>query len=236
MSELILTERAGCVNNPFDMPDAQDTQTADPAEKRSRILEAALEKFSAYGIARTSMADIAAAADMSRPALYLHFRNKEEIFRATLESVLQHAYENALEALAPARLEALADPELEEGIGQQLNEFLQRYHGDLMAAFTATTHGDDFLVAKNSHAADVVTFAAKRTKTGLTRFFSELAARKVFDPELAGQPATRWIELILLSPSGLKQDQPSVSQYRKRLEALAVSVASGMSGHRSRSA
>jgi len=212
---------------------AEELRLPNTGEKCDRILEAALEKFSAYGFSGTSMADIAAAADISRPALYLHFRNKEEILRATLESVFQRAYEKAQRSLVPAELDAPAGPCVEDSIAEQLNEFLQRYHGDLMEVFTATAHGDDFLVAKNSHAADVVHSAAKRARTGLTRFFRELVSRAVFDPELAGQPATRWVELILLSPYGLKQDQPSVSQYRKRLEALAISVAAGMSGSRS---
>ena len=36
----------------------------------------------AYGYSRTTMDDIARAAEMSRPALYLLFRNKAEIYRA----------------------------------------------------------------------------------------------------------------------------------------------------------
>lgn len=209
---------------------APEAQSADATEKRSRILEAALEKFSAYGFSRTSMADIATTADMSRPALYLHFRNKEEILRATLENVLRQAFEKALDTLAPSRLDAPAGPKVEAAIANQLTGFLQRYHGDLMEMFTTTTHGDDFLVARQSHAADIVDAAAKRARAGLTRYFSELAAQKAFDPGLAGQPATRWIELLLLSPYGLKQDKPSVAQYRRRLETLALSVAAGMSG------
>lgn len=43
---------------------------------------AAFETFRAYGFRRTSMEDIAKAAGMSRAALYLHFRNKEDIQRS----------------------------------------------------------------------------------------------------------------------------------------------------------
>jgi hypothetical protein len=67
----------------------------------------------------------------------------------------------------------------------------------------------------------------------LTRYFNELSALSAFDPERSGQPAARWVELILLSPYGLKQDQPSVAQYRRRLEALAIIVAAGMRGNHS---
>ena len=39
-----------------------------------------MKVFLAYGFARTTMDDIARAADMSRPALYLLFKNKTDIY------------------------------------------------------------------------------------------------------------------------------------------------------------
>jgi AcrR family transcriptional regulator len=61
-------------------------QTDDRAAKRLRAVDAALTVFLRYGFARTTMADIAEAARMSRPALYLLFPNKEEIFAAAVRS------------------------------------------------------------------------------------------------------------------------------------------------------
>jgi TetR/AcrR family transcriptional regulator of autoinduction and epiphytic fitness len=49
-------------------------------DKKSRILLAARSVFLRYGFKRVSMNDIADAAGVSRPALYVLFRNKEEIF------------------------------------------------------------------------------------------------------------------------------------------------------------
>ena len=234
----MLTERAGCVKPWFAMsvPSASEMPASDPNEKRERILDAALDQFAAYGFSRTSMADIARTARMSRPALYLHFGNKEEILRATLETILGRAYARAKVALSdPPRptssnLTNRIRAELEREIAAQLTEFLQRYHGDLMELFTETMHGDELLAADDSRSADIIEAAAARTRAGLTRYFSELAACGAFDAERSGQPAARWIELLLLSPRGLKQDRPSVAQYRRRLDALAISVASGMNG------
>lgn len=48
--------------------------------KRNHVLTSARATFLRYGFRRVSMADIAAAAGVSRPALYLLFKNKEEIF------------------------------------------------------------------------------------------------------------------------------------------------------------
>ena len=52
--------------------------------KRHRILSAALEVFFKYGYKRVSMNEIAEAAGISRPDLYLHFRSKEEVFKAAI--------------------------------------------------------------------------------------------------------------------------------------------------------
>ena len=55
---------------------------ATPAvSTRARILGAAFTLFGRYGFKRASMEDIASEAGLSRTALYLQFRNKEEIFR-----------------------------------------------------------------------------------------------------------------------------------------------------------
>jgi AcrR family transcriptional regulator len=52
------------------------------ADKRARIIEGAVKAFLACGYQRTTMDDIARAAEMSRPSLYLQFRNKADIYRA----------------------------------------------------------------------------------------------------------------------------------------------------------
>jgi len=48
--------------------------------KKSRILAAARSVFLRYGFRRVNMHDIAEAAGVSRAALYVLFKNKEEIF------------------------------------------------------------------------------------------------------------------------------------------------------------
>jgi AcrR family transcriptional regulator len=49
-------------------------------DKKSRILAAARSVFLRYGFKRVNMNDIADEAGVSRPALYVLFKNKEEIF------------------------------------------------------------------------------------------------------------------------------------------------------------
>lgn len=54
-------------------------------DKQTAILDAAWTVFLRYGYRRVTMADLAQAASMSRPALYLVFANKDELFRALVE-------------------------------------------------------------------------------------------------------------------------------------------------------
>jgi len=58
------------------------------AEKDTRILEAATAVFFRYGYKRTTMGDLAKAAGLSRPALYLRFCNKERIFEAACRQIM----------------------------------------------------------------------------------------------------------------------------------------------------
>lgn len=68
--------------------------------KKNKVLIAARTVFLRYGFKRVGMHDIAAGAGISRPALYLLFKNKEEIFTA----VLLHWIEETL-ALARIRMD-----------------------------------------------------------------------------------------------------------------------------------
>ena len=53
--------------------------------KRDKVLTAALDIFLRYGYKRATMNDIAEAAGISRPALYLVFEGKEEVFKSVYE-------------------------------------------------------------------------------------------------------------------------------------------------------
>jgi AcrR family transcriptional regulator len=56
-------------------------------EKELRILEAAKTVFLRHGFRRVTMQDVAREAGFSRPALYLIFPNKEEIFKTVVRQL-----------------------------------------------------------------------------------------------------------------------------------------------------
>jgi TetR/AcrR family acrAB operon transcriptional repressor len=60
---------------------------AEAAATREALLDAAEEMFMEHGVARTSLEQIARQAGMTRGAVYWHFKNKGDMFRAMLERV-----------------------------------------------------------------------------------------------------------------------------------------------------
>ena len=61
-------------------------RTKEEAEEtRQSILDAAERLFHDQGVSRTSLADIASAAGVTRGAIYWHFENKVDLFQAMLE-------------------------------------------------------------------------------------------------------------------------------------------------------
>ncbi len=71
--------------------------------KRDRIIAAATEVFLRYGHARTTMGDVAEEAGISRPALYLVFPRKEDIFAAVIERLIGDTLQKYREALPRLR-------------------------------------------------------------------------------------------------------------------------------------
>jgi TetR/AcrR family acrAB operon transcriptional repressor len=56
-------------------------------ETRKQIMEAAEQAFYTRGVARTTLADIATLAGVTRGAIYWHFSNKSDLVQAMLDSL-----------------------------------------------------------------------------------------------------------------------------------------------------
>ena len=87
-------------------------------ETRSRILDAAEQVFHAKGVSSASLEEIAAAADVTRGAIYWHFKDKAELFDAMMQRVVlpaedlleqagEHVKSNPLELLRQATISVL---------------------------------------------------------------------------------------------------------------------------------
>ncbi len=64
-------------------------KTKEDAEAtRCSILDAAEHLFHSQGVSRTSLQDIAAAAGVTRGAIYWHFKDKSDVFNALMDRVV----------------------------------------------------------------------------------------------------------------------------------------------------
>jgi AcrR family transcriptional regulator len=77
-----------------------DLKPVAGSERRERVLQAALGTFARYGYRKTSMEDVARAADISRPGLYFLFDSKQDLFRAAVVQALDDDVDTAQRALA----------------------------------------------------------------------------------------------------------------------------------------
>lgn len=82
------------------VPTRQRTQTRSQQQKRDRILQAALDVFSAHGFRGATLDGIAAAAGMSKPNLLYYFPRKDDIYQALIERQLE-AWLEPLRGLDP---------------------------------------------------------------------------------------------------------------------------------------
>ncbi|WP_328416644.1 TetR/AcrR family transcriptional regulator [Micromonospora sp. NBC_00389] len=113
--------------------------------KRAAVLAGAVGVFGRYGFQKTSMEAVAKAAGISRPGLYLMFPNKEQLYRATMQGVMERA-QRAMEArLADqalsfderivAGLDALMGPYIDTQVARDLNELLENSGPQLGSMF-----------------------------------------------------------------------------------------------------
>jgi TetR/AcrR family acrAB operon transcriptional repressor len=58
---------------------------AEAAVTREQLLDAAERVFRSKGVTRTSLAEVASAAGVTRGAVYWHFRDKADLFRALVD-------------------------------------------------------------------------------------------------------------------------------------------------------
>ena len=86
-----------------------ETQAAineQPLTTADRILDAAEDLFAEKGYSATSLGDVADRVGIRSPSLYNHFRNKEALYEAVLERLLEE-FSAPLEELGSKAAEIL---------------------------------------------------------------------------------------------------------------------------------
>lgn len=169
-------------------------------DRRTHVLDAALPVFARHGYRKTSMDDVAQAADISRPGLYFHFSSKPELFRATVE----HALDDSVQA---AEL-ALADPDrpLRERLIEAFDHWSGRYVGPM---------AEEIGVLLDSHPDLLGTMPVEYPKRFLAIVADALAATR--DPTRTRVPPADVARTLLSTSTGIKHDVGTRDEFRARM-------------------
>jgi AcrR family transcriptional regulator len=110
----------------------------DAHDRRGRILDGARAAFLRFGFERSSIADIAAGAGVSRTAVYHYFPGKEEVLRAVVDELHSKTLNDAREAL-----------ERSQTLGAALTGLLEAKFGQTLAVVAESPHGMELMDATN---------------------------------------------------------------------------------------
>lgn len=191
----------------------------DDAKARvDQIADAALRLFARYGYKRSSMDDIAKEAGLAKATLYLHFKGKEDVFKAMLDLLGRRVEARCREVVArpgpfPEKLAAL----------------LQAHHGQAYACFGTGEHLAELKTMMNT--------IATRELQAFEQIFTTLARDLLLEAEQGGEAtlsrlstnADDWIGTLLFAAAGAKLGvPPNAEDYARRLRTIASVFAAAL--------
>ncbi|GAY14264.1 TetR/AcrR family transcriptional regulator [Mycobacterium sp. shizuoka-1] len=100
---------------------------------RERIQDVARELFGQKGVQRTSLQDIADRLGITKPALYYHFKSREDLVRSILQPLIDEGERFVAEQ------EARTDPATPRELLEGYFDFHYRHRADLMLVITELT-------------------------------------------------------------------------------------------------
>lgn len=181
--------------------------------KEEKVLSAAESCFVRYGFRKTTMGDIAAAAQISRPALYLMFNSKEDVFRAVV-----------------ARLFATMLTELSEGIEVQGEPIKQ-----LQFAFEVWCVRPFEIVRNAPDAADLLensrqlsADAWNKAEADFEAIIADILSSVMQGESGTGLSAAQVAHVLSTAALGFKESARSVTDLRVRIRDLLDLVLDGL--------
>ena len=187
----------------------------ESSTRGSGILLVARRIFLSYGFKRTSMMDIARAAELSRAGLYRYYSSKEELFR----EVVVDLHESLL-----AQAEAEAVRAQERGIEATLVSIFDAYIGEFVREYGGLPHNEELYEVGGRLCGDVLTKSRQRLLHSVANVLRQAARRGEIQVASASRAAT----LLHASVSGLKQLPPGKGGFSKDLRDLVNLFVQGL--------
>ncbi|MEN3148220.1 helix-turn-helix domain-containing protein [Neorhizobium sp. IRAMC:178] len=161
--------------------------------KSAQILDAALPVFIRFGFRKTTMADIARAAGISRASLYLCFNSKEELFRAG--SLRAHSQSINDVAKTLGRSGSIFD---------RISAAVLAFQDGLIAPFGGSDNAEELFAANMELARDITADTRTRLLDLLTKALAEADKNREIDLTAVGSQPAALAALIAAAMDGIK--------------------------------
>ncbi len=183
-------------------------------DKKKAIASAAFQVFAEHGFRKTSMQLIAAQAKMSRPALYLHFQSKEDVFGFLVLTYFEKVEARAQLALTPAK-----PPE------QALADLFDAFDPDgVKAVLLDAKHGDEMIEVNNASIQSDV----QNVEANILRHLQQWLSQEAQEKRIICTSPDASAQTILSSYYGLKSPPPTYADYKARTAELAKLIGKGL--------
>lgn len=162
-------------------------------DRKKDILDAALHCFLNFGYSKTSMDDVAKKAGLSRPLIYLKFKNKEDLLLGLFDHIMDGRLEEA---------EKLVKSDLTK------KEKLTQMYGILKIEPWSKISGCPMSQEFFSTCCDFDSKAFEKFEKQKLKLTTDVLGDKAL------------AEVFIMSADGLLDDVPSCNVFKKRLEML----------------
>ena len=181
--------------------------------KEEHVLTAAREVFMRYGFKRATMSDLAEAAQMSRPALYLIFSSKEEVFRALITQTFTEILQEVREEVSK-----------HEEVADQLTCAFEAWCVRLFEMIQVSPDARDILESSYAFATEATVRAFADFETILSDILRPLVSAQAGPPLSSEQLA----HILTTAAQGFKESASSAVQLRQLIQGLITIVLAGL--------
>jgi len=176
---------------------------------RQLVLQAAMIRFSTYGYKRTSMEDIAQQAEVSRPTLYAHFKNKKDILRSVSEGIHKATLADVESALG-----------LQAPLDKRLHAAFWAWSKPFMGILFGSPHGAELIGASSLVASSISADSRNRFQALVAKSLKKAQKKSDIDLRTTGLSIDRAAEFLVLSLNGLSAGEAPENVYKRRLTTL----------------
>jgi AcrR family transcriptional regulator len=193
--------------------------TEGGSAKRNAIVMAGLQLFTQYGYRKTSIDDIALAAQVAKRTVYLNFKNKAAVFLAILEYLGDHVRQRC--AAAEAANGTAVD---------RLTGLLDAYYGMGFEIFSKSAHMPELEEAFSKLARARIGDLNTEYEDRLARFLRSLQKTGAIGGPPRGLTLEKIVYILVRAAEGAKHDpnvqgdQKAFQQCLRDLATLAIAA------------